>query len=522
MKKSLKIRIGGITFVIEEDAYSALELYFESLKSHLKESPEKDEVIHDIEERAGELLKDLLKGMEIVTIDMVNSVIETLGRPEQIADEDSAAPENMGYREQRSKHRLYRDHHNAIIAGVCSGLSAYFNVDPLVFRILFGVLIFAKGFGILLYLIFWIVVPRAETVRQRMEMRGEEINFANLEKNIKNEFEEVKKNMQKHRVSNFFERIFNALGNVFIALGGVLGVVAKVIVAIIAVVFITIGLVGIMASVVSLFMGSIVTTLIPAHSGVTIGQLLATTFDLGSILWVTIPAFLIVVIPFIAFIFVGLRMVFRFRARGSVIFVTSATVWIIAVLMLASVTFLQVRSFTIRESVKETAELTLSESDLNTLRIIADDGFDYSDFNPDKIINIDDYIVAQNGGLTKIVGKPKVFIGKSEGDNFELVVVKRSRGATHLTAKASAIALTQEFSLVGDKLIISPYFYIPHYQKWRIQEVEITINVPEGKSVTIEQNMENLLSNDQEFCLCWPDEMVGNTWTMKGNRLVKK
>jgi len=34
--------------------------------------------------------------------------------------------------------------------------------------------------------------------------------------------------------------------------------------------------------------------------------------------------------------------------------------------------------------------------------------------------------------------------------------------------------------------------------------------------------MEELLSNNQDFCLCWPDEMVGNTWLMKANLLEKR
>ncbi len=524
MKKSLKISLGGIAFTIEEDAYNALEGYLKSLRDHLSGTAEADEVIRDIEERAAELISDLLGTKEIVTIDMVEQVIKTLGKPEEITDQESSSGSNTSSSstEFTQKRRLYRDPQNAIIAGVSSGLGAYFSIDPLVFRILFGVLAFANGLGIVIYLIMWIFVPRAETVRQRMEMKGEEINFSNLEKNIKTEFEEVRKNMERNRVSGVFERVFSAFGRIFIALGGAMGVVAKVIAAILAVVFISIGLVGVMASVVSLFFGEIVTTLIPSHSGITIGQLLATTFDLGSMLWITIPVFLIVLIPFLALIFIGLRMIFRFSVRGSVIFAASATAWIIAVMILAGVTFLQARSFTIRESVKERSEITLADSTISTLRLIADEDFDYGDFNPNRIVSIDDYTIARNGGMTKIVGRPKVLIGKSSTDKFEMVVVKKSRGATRITARSSAEAVTLEYTIVDNSLIISPYFYVPYTQKWRVQEMEITINVPEGKSIYIERNMEDLLSNDQEYCLCWPDEMVGNTWQMRNDKLVKR
>ena len=524
MKKSIKISLGGIAFTIEEDAYAALEQYVESLKAHFGSDKEAQEVVSDLEERAAELLVEMLAGKEIVTIEMVTEVIDTLGRPEQITSEDMGGQEESSStgRERSTKHRLYRDPQNALVAGVAAGLGAYFNIDPLVFRILFAVLTLANGLGAVIYIILWIVLPQAETVRQRMEMRGEEVNLSNLEKNVKSEFEKVRSNMSRNRFAGAMERFFSALGRVFVSLGSVLVVLAKVIGAIIAVVFIGIGLMGIMASVLSLFMGDIVVALLPNHSGLTIGQLLATTFDIGSTLWILIPVFLIVLIPFLTLIFLGLRMVFRFSVRGSVIFVTAASVWILAVLMLASVTFLQARSFTIRESVKERFELSLADSTARTLRLVGDEDFDYGDYNPEQIVRIDDYSVAYSGGFTKIIGKPKLYIAKSESDSFEMSVVKKSRGATRQTAKSSADAVKLEYTLVGDRLVLSPYFYIPYNQKWRVQEVEVTVYVPDGKAIYIEHNLENILSSDQEYCSCWPDEMVGNTWVMKDNRLVKQ
>lgn len=524
MKKSIKISLGGVAFTIEEDAYVALDTYIESLKAYFGNDEEAQEVVSDLEKRAAELLVEMLGGKEIVTIEMVSEVIETLGKPEQISSEDTADQQDPSAtgRERNAKHRLYRDPQNALVAGVGAGLGAYFNIDPLVFRILFAVLTLANGLGALIYIALWIVLPQAETLRQRMEMRGEEVNISNLEKNIKNEFEKVRSNMNRNRFAGAMERFVGALGRVFVSLGSVLVAIAKVFRAIVAVAFIGIGLLGIMASVLSLFMGDIVVALLPNHSGLTIGQLLATTFDLGSTLWVVVPVFLIVFIPFLSLIFLGLRMVFRFSVRGSVIFVTSASVWILVVLILASVTFLQVRSFTIRESVTERFELSLADSTAKTLRLVGDEDFDYGDYNPERIVRIDDYSVAYSGGFTKIIGKPKLYIAPSESDSFEMSVVKKSRGATRQTAKSSADAVKLEYTMVGDRLVLSPYFYIPYNQKWRVQEVEVTIYVPDGKAIYIEHNLENILSSDQEYCSYWPDEMVRNTWVMKDNRLVKQ
>jgi phage shock protein PspC (stress-responsive transcriptional regulator) len=54
--------------------------------------------------------------------------------------------------------RLYRSRTDRKIAGVCGGLGAYFNVDPIIFRIVWVVLVLGAGVGILGYLIFWLVV----------------------------------------------------------------------------------------------------------------------------------------------------------------------------------------------------------------------------------------------------------------------------------------------------------------------------------------------------------------------------
>lgn len=61
--------------------------------------------------------------------------------------------------------RLYRSEKNKMIAGVCGGLAEYFNIDPVVIRLVFVILLFPGGLpGILPYIILWIVVPKESEV----------------------------------------------------------------------------------------------------------------------------------------------------------------------------------------------------------------------------------------------------------------------------------------------------------------------------------------------------------------------
>ncbi len=59
--------------------------------------------------------------------------------------------------------RLTRSRTDKFIAGVCGGLSAYFNVDPVIVRLIFVLATFVNGAGIPIYLLLWLIVPRDTT-----------------------------------------------------------------------------------------------------------------------------------------------------------------------------------------------------------------------------------------------------------------------------------------------------------------------------------------------------------------------
>jgi phage shock protein C len=60
--------------------------------------------------------------------------------------------------------KLYRSRSDRMIGGVCGGLGAYLNTDPVWIRLLFVILLFATGFGFWAYLILWIIMPAEKDV----------------------------------------------------------------------------------------------------------------------------------------------------------------------------------------------------------------------------------------------------------------------------------------------------------------------------------------------------------------------
>ena len=55
--------------------------------------------------------------------------------------------------------RLFRSRKDRIIGGVCGGLGNYLNVDPVLVRVVWAILFFAAGVGLLAYILAWIIIP---------------------------------------------------------------------------------------------------------------------------------------------------------------------------------------------------------------------------------------------------------------------------------------------------------------------------------------------------------------------------
>jgi phage shock protein PspC (stress-responsive transcriptional regulator) len=179
MKQVININFQGRVVPIETTAFEILKNYTESLNRHFANEQGKEEIINDIESRIGELFQQrITKGATCITDDDVNAIINSIGRPEDFEPMEDAQPAaassaSSGYQQQQqyssttaSGHRrLFRDENNKAIGGVCSGLANYFNVDIIVVRIIFLILFFAFGFGLLPYIIMWVAVPSSSVAQ---------------------------------------------------------------------------------------------------------------------------------------------------------------------------------------------------------------------------------------------------------------------------------------------------------------------------------------------------------------------
>lgn len=208
MNKTIGIDLAGTVFYTDEDAFQRLKAYLASLKDSLGNAVGKKEIIADIEARMAELFQERLKktGKESVSREDVDGIIDILGQPEDYVDEETTESTRHRGRAIPDLRKLYRDPDRKVIAGVASGLAAYVGIHPLWMRISFIALSFLTlGSALAIYALLWISFPYAKTTSEKLEMRGEPVNFNTIKKNFSDTAERLKKNGDPN--PTFFEKL---------------------------------------------------------------------------------------------------------------------------------------------------------------------------------------------------------------------------------------------------------------------------------------------------------------------------
>ena len=196
MNEIKKCSISGVGFTFEEAAYDRLNNYLASLKEAYKNSPDSEEILADIEARIAELILSAQSDAQcVVTLPIIENIIEQLGSPEAISGEEEKAGNSS---ESRIPRRLYRDLENAKLGGVCAGLAKHFGVDAVWIRLAMASPLILVVIGapflhwlstlggnlcavfFITYLILWFAIPEAKSARQKLEAEGKPISASTI------------------------------------------------------------------------------------------------------------------------------------------------------------------------------------------------------------------------------------------------------------------------------------------------------------------------------------------------------
>lgn len=469
MKKTYNISLSGSIFHLEEDAANKLENYITILEQYYSREEGGSEIMSDIENRIAELFQQFIEtsGKSVITLHHVEAVIGIMGNPEELLNESNTPP----YPQEKPVRKLYRDPEKSIFGGVSAGLSAYFELPVVLFRLIFILFAFFYGITLLIYLILWVIIPPAVTPKQKLEMKGERINISSLENNIKNSVEKIKNN---GKVKDFLRKTGDIVYRILLSLGNILTEITTVALKIISIILAVISL-STMILILRILFGN--------------------PFGFAGLTWIDLPHFmsefytvlaqitiLMVCFPPLLFIFwVSIKYLFGLKARTTVISFSLLACWITGIILLLYIGFCY--GINLREENKITVSTPLPIPDKHL--VINLSGKHTQDVIYNRNSNIG-YCI-HNGKTLFFMPELKI---KPDGENLaRLTIIKKANGSSLENAYDNAQKLKYNWELRNDTLYLDDYYSLAQNAKWRNNEMEVILSLPENYTVYIDENI---------------------------------
>ena len=515
MKKNFSVNISGMLFQIDEDAYEKLNRYLDRLQLHFADTEGKDEIIADIEQRISEMLVDRLGDQNrIVTLGLIEEVIRVLGEPADI-DDTIPEPEPSG---RKYRKRLFRDPEEKILGGVAGGMGAYFNVDPLWFRIAFILLTFFGGSGIIVYLILWLIVPEARTTAERLEMRGEEININNIERTIKEEMNDLRSRFGKWKQSGYSKkkdstgRFFESLAQMFVTLfvlffkfiAGVIGFAIAI---------------AVIAFIITIFVPGLSFHGFPLLYDVSVHDFLTALTGSSGVAWLLLISFaLVILLPLLGMFWAGIRLMTGIKKRNRIVGVSATGVWTVAVVFTAVIAIITINDFSTKGFVSSSQSVMPATDD--TLVIGLQPGPADRWIDDDDRKHFKSFIFGVEEDKLILAGTPSIEFRQGISDSVVVTITKRSRGSNYKTAKQQAADIRFNSALDSTSVMLDKYFLTPSGANFRKQEVKVNIYIPQNRIFRLDPSLQQAHRHISNFDPLWDEQILDKPLTISKNQIV--
>ncbi|MFT4770384.1 MAG: phage shock protein PspC (stress-responsive transcriptional regulator) [Cryomorphaceae bacterium] len=530
MNKTINVNIGGRIFSIEEDAFSTLEKYLKTIRASFDGHQSADEIIADIELRISELFAErITDNKQVIVLEDVDAVIGIMGKPEDYIDSEDEEMEQEFKRKSTGKKyekRVFRDPDDKLLFGVCSGLSAYLGWDPIILRALFVISTVAFGFGPLVYIILALIIPKAKTTAEKLQMRGEAVTVDNISKKVNESFTDIKDDLKDFgkrndisgdRVNNVGKHIGDVISDFFEALGKILKVLIVVLAKIIGVVFFLAGSFALMALITGLLgMDTFLSATGSREMTEFVNSTLTDSTNKGLVFG---GIALTLGVPAVSLLLLGIRMLFQKIRYSGIVAIVLIVVWFVGIGLLAAS---GVHLFENRQSkarFTETLKMNV-DSSIDTLVL------DIEGANLPRFSFSGDFMdgsIFFEGGVTfpwidstnvLYVGKNSITTKQAAGDRFLLEVEKSARGSSQKDAIRNARQMKSSWSLTNDSLRVSPYFVLEKGNRVRSQKARYTLYVPEGKAIRLAPSSKSVIYDIPNISNTRDLDMLGETWLM--------
>ena len=453
MDKIITINLGGHSIKIEEDAYESLKPYIRQIEQTFAHTENGKEIINDIEARIAEMLEELTKVTLVASMKDVEFVKSAMGNPGEFdqnnPEEDNATKSTP---QDPIRKRLYRDTDSKFLGGVCSGISNYFAIDPVIVRLIWILFFFFGGASLLIYLIMWVIVPEAVTTAQKLEMRGEAPTLDNIINRVKNEAGKVEQNLKSQHFGKRLTDFLNALSPLILVVFKVFAsFVGLILLAVLSVLLIglVIGNNHIMLDDNGFILDYIPNVFDTRWEFSTVKALLA--------LFMGIPLFIILA-SLIKFIFnskVNYRPVRRILGY----------LWIATIPLLFYFLYTGVRNFRSNESIVKEKTITMKSDVL---------------------------IKADFKSRNSIFERLSIQILPSDDSLFHIITEQSASGSNPEKAREMAEKNGADFTVSGNELILKRSDYFAKTALFRKQRTDFILKVPHGKGFTLDPSIHQI------------------------------
>jgi len=524
MNKTIIININGTVFHIEEDAYEILKNYMTDVKRHFADAEDSLEITTDIENRIAEMFTEILNAeakQVIVTTD-VTSIITQMGTVEDF-ETSAAGPEATAYSSAQQNfsdnRKLFRDPDDHLISGVCAGIGNYFGVDTVWVRLAFGLAFVLWGSGLLLYVILWIIVPKAVTRADRMAMKGEKLDLQGFKNNFEQELKSVGHNMHNarqemkpfvYRFRDFVSDFFHHLG---MFMGGAGRLVLKLFGIFILAVCLGLGIAAVVGFICLLVYGNDVYHMFPFS---------VINYGYSGILYV--GAFGLTFIPLLAIALLTIRVIFNGNALGRSTAYTMLIIWICALTVVIYYSAKIAGEF--RETASFSQSITLKPVPQNVYHLQLNDA-KYLTKDDSLELNIDSKfkgrIILDDNHNDNMYNNVRINIEQSDVKQVELVESFSGKGSHYEDALKNAQSAVYNFVQKDSVLIFDRRLTLLKNKLWRDQQVKLTLKVPYGTELVIDEKLNYLIDNYLDIDDC-KNKNKSPEWTtapfiMENNKL---
>lgn len=499
MKKTFNINIGNSIIHIEEDGYELLTNYLIEVKQHFGKSADDFEIVSDIENRIAEMFLEILEAQQKPVIELadVQVVIGLMGSVKDFDlendEEEPAASYNQAGPSPFTERKIYRDTDEAMVAGVCSGLSHYLKMDVSILRVIAVLTVLMAGSGFIAYLILWIAIPKAISRSEKMAMKGEAVNLQGFKRNFEEELSTLKDNLQNatEHLQPLVKRSGTFIGEFVEVLGGFLQGAGKTIFKFIAVIIVITGSLMFLSSLICLaavlgLWDSSVSQVFPLSI---VDESYFRTFAFA--------AFITVAIPMVALILFSVRIAFNSKAISKTFSYGLLLVWLAG--LSVGIYFVAKISYEFKEEAEFTQMVPLKTFPVYHLAIDQSRFFTKEDSLRYQL-NSAAYAgkIIQNGNRNdnpfESPRNVSLRIEKSENNVPSLTESYRSEGIDFERALNYAKNISYDFSQKDSVLRFSTAIHLKMNENWRDQRVGLVLRLPVGTKLKIDRDLDRYLS----------------------------